>query len=462
MLNLKNHTTPRFWQLSATSGADQPAFAASTTYRFNLSNVPYTTRRMCNYLVGIMVTVLGATFTYRGGVDEGIPGYIDQSDILRALFESAEVQQTMLGTPVSANHYLGKYFGLFEYLANGLQVGTASMPPLGGTSTASRKTPINFFVPLCSLLGAKGHHTALPVVCYDRAQFILRTTALTGITGLTANVSSASLKVSAIVIPEPELRLGPGTSFMQYTQVAAATGSIVTIDALGNATTLEGAEPGAGIAAMLWMGANERAYGGAQNVRTLEYLAAPFRDLQQTRHLEPFISDWMNACGMGEVPFIDSANELATGNLPGGGHRAGYLYSVNYPISGGANPNAFPDLLDGAEFLPIIVPRKFLETSKLQVVQGSQTIGIKSTGSFSGQHVFTVLQYHSWTPAKKEEVLRALVDKGVAQTVWGTNNLKPSIKVINKQQAESLNPSKTRFFADTWIPNEAVNNAPTT
>ncbi len=461
MLNLKNHTTPRFWQLTGDRG-DQPALTASTTYKWNLSNIPYTTRRMCNYLVGIMVTVLGATFTYRGGVDEGIPDFLDSSDLLRGLFESAEVQQTMFGTPVSANHYLGKYFGLFEYVSNGMQVGTASMPPLGGTSTAGWKTPINVFIPLCSLLGAKGHHTAQPVVCYDRAQFILRTAATGGITGLTGVFTNASIKVSAVVIPEPELRLGPGTSWMQYTQVASSTGTIVTIDALGNSTTLEGAEPGAGIACMLWMGAGERAYGGAATVRGTEYLSAPFRDLQQTRHIEPFMADWMNACGMGEVPFIDSAQELTANALPGGGHRAGYLYSVNYPISGGAAVNSFPDLVDGAEFLPIIVPRKFLETSKLQVVQGSQTIGIKNSTAFSGQHVFVVLQYHSWTPAKQEEVLRALVDKGVAQAVWGTNDLKPDIKVINKQVAETLNPTKTRFFAHTWNPRTAVSNSPTT
>jgi hypothetical protein len=451
-MNLKNHTTPLPFQLSGDRG-DNPALAAGTTYKFNLSSVPYVTRKMCNYLAGIVVTVLGFHATYDPG--ESDPAHLDGSDILRALFESAEIQQTMFGTPVSANHYLGKYFGLFEYIANGMQAYQAQPQPIGGTTSAGHHMALNFFIPLSALLGMKGHHTCQPVVCYDRAQFILRTAALTGIDHLTVDTASMSLKVSAIVVPEPELRLGPGTSFMQYTQTASSSGAIVAVDALGNSTTLEGAEPGAGIASFLWMGDGDRAYGGAQDVNTLEYVSLPFRDLQMTRHLDPLIADWMNACGAGDVPWNISENDHAAGDLAGGGHRAGYLYGASYP---GAASMEY--LAQGAEFLPLITPHKFLETSKLQVVQGTQSIGIKSSGSFSGQHIFTVLQYHSWTPAKQEEVLRKLVDCGVAKAVWGTNDLQPKLKVANKQPSGALNPEKTRFFAMTWEPKEKVNTPP--
>jgi hypothetical protein len=70
------------------------------------------------------------------------------------------------------------------------------------------------------------------------------------------------------------------------------------------------------------------------------------------------------------------------------------------------------------------------------------------------------LQYHSWTPAQEEEVLKKIITSGLAQTVWGTTDLVPSTKVANKQPAGSINPSKTRYFAKTWQPKEVVSNPP--
>ena len=70
------------------------------------------------------------------------------------------------------------------------------------------------------------------------------------------------------------------------------------------------------------------------------------------------------------------------------------------------------------------------------------------------------LQYHSWTPAQQEEVLKKIISSGLAQTVWGTNDLVPATKIINKQSANGINPSKTRYFAHTWSPRETVANPP--
>jgi hypothetical protein len=449
-MNLKNHTTFRPWQLTGDQG-DAVTYAHGKTIKFNLKDIPAFTRNMCNFLVGVIVTVTGLTFKYEQ--TSGYTGQADWSDILRGLFESAEVQQTMFGTPVSANHYRGEFFGLFSFIANGMVQPVPEPPPVNYRSDAYT-SGCSFFVPLSALLGMKGHHTAQPACCYDRAQLILRTASAGSLPGFTA--SAGTIKVSAVLNPEPELRLGPGTSFVRYTASASSAGTIVTVDALGNASTLEGVEPGAGLAFLAWM-SELRGYGGAGACQGLEYLNVPFRDLQQTRHLDPLFIDYLNACEAGQAPWNKDLATASGSSLSGGGHHTGYLYE-----SWNSMPNVSVGLQSNATFLPIITPHKFLEASKLQVVQGSQAVNLKCSTGFSGQHVFCALQYHSWTPAKQEEVLRKLVDSGTAQAVWGTNSVVPKIKVANKQPAGSLNPSKTRFFAMTWEPAEKVSTPPTT
>jgi len=447
-MNLKNHTTFRPWQLTGDQG-DAPTFAHSSTFKFALKDIPPVTRNMCNYLVGLLVTIAGLTFTVTGEARD-----MDWSDVMLGMFESAEVQQSMFGTPVSANHYKGAFFGLFSFIANGMQSVSPDGPPLT-VSTATQGGNLQVFIPLSALLGMKGHHTAQPAVCYDRAQFILRTAASGSLAGFA--VTGGTIKVSAVVNPEPELRLGPGTSFMRYTVPASMSGTIVNVDSLGNASTLEGVEPGAGLAFFSWM-SSLRGFGGAGTCTGLEYANVPFRDLQQTRHLDPLFVDFLNACEAPQGVFSGYNTVLSTATaIGGGGHHVGYLYDVTQ-----ARPGTSVGLQGGATFLPIISPHKFLEASKLQVVQGSQTVNIKHSSGFGGEHVFTALQYHSWTPAKTEEVLRKLVDSGVAQAVWGTNDLVPKLKVTNKQPADSINPKKTRFFAMTWEPRAKVDAPPST
>jgi hypothetical protein len=449
-MNLKNHTTMRYWPLTGDRG-EAPAYVHGQTYKWNLKDIPPVTRRMANYVVGIVLTWVGKV-KYESGTPSRPP--IDWAEVTRALFQSCEVQQSMFGTPVSSNHYLGCFMDLFSFVANGMERPVPWPPPLvpGQAEVEQRHS---WFIPLCSLLGMKGHHTAQLACCYDRAQFVLRTEQSGVITGLSFPAdANGYLKVSAAVLPEPEVRLGAGTQFLRYTQTASPSGSIVTLDALGNSSTLEGVEPGAGIAMLLWMG-NQRGFNGAGAPALLEYLNVPFRDIVQTHHLDPFYLEWLNAQGGLNSPWLDDMSSTAD--------FAGGPYDLSTPLYDvGQIPNSDAYGVTAAEFLPIITPHKFLQTSKLQVVQGSQIVGIKhSASAFSGEHVFTALQYHSWTPAKIEDVLRKAIDSGVVQAVWGTNDIVPSVKVELKQPANSINPTKTRFFPTTWVP-KVVQPAPPT
>jgi hypothetical protein len=110
--------------------------------------------------------------------------------------------------------------------------------------------------------------------------------------------------------------------------------------------------------------------------------------------------------------------------------------------------------------VPLISPGRFLEASKLQSVEGTVELNAKTNGYFAGNDVFYALQYHSWTPAQQEEVFKKVISSGVANGVWGTPNLVPSTKIMNKQPAGGINRAKTRYFAMSWAPAETQPNPP--
>lgn len=446
---LKNHTSARPWQLTSNQ-SEVATWAAGTEIRFYLKDIPAVTRRMANYLVGFVVTFLGEIDADGQGTE-----IFDWQDLARAIFASVELQQTMFGTPISANHYTGAYMSLFGFIGNGLQEPWPEPHPIVHSTLGAVARRHSWFVPLACLSGMKGHHTAQLACCYDKSSFIIRCAAANAIADVA--VTNAYLKVSAVLLPEPEVRMGAIPTFVTYRTPATAAGTIIQIDSLGNSSSLEGVDTGAGIAWLAWM-SSRRGFGGAGLVRELEYLNVPWRDLQQTQHLDAVIADYLTAAAHGnDIPYGAGAGGAPTdGTLGdiGSFARRGHLYGPAYY---GANQYGMLD----ADFLPVVSPRKFLDLSKIQSVQGSQTFNTKTSGTFSGEHVFAVEQIHSATPAKMEDVLRKAVDSGVVRAVWGTNDVEPKVKVASKQPADTINPAKTRYFPTVWTPRSVVSNPPT-
>jgi hypothetical protein len=454
----KNHFGIRPWQLNGDQG-DNVTFAASRTFKWKMSDLPKTTGRLCNYVLGLIVT-LAVTVDYAPTSTQGNrAGTLTAADVARAAFQSIEVQNTLFGTPVSSNHYLGRYFSLFGFIGNGMSqacpspIGYIDTQTAAGNGTALR---FNYFIPLAALYGMKGHHSALPAFAYDNALVQLRTEAAGAVNGVT--LSAGTVSVSALLLSEPEVRLGPGTNFIRYSQAAASAGQMVTIDSFGNATSLEGVEQGAGVGFLAWMGSKAnsnrvRDFGGAGRPSALEYVNLPFRGLQQVRHFDPFYLSYLNACGALDTPFAGVASDADVGATPKAGPTAekGFLY----------RPEDTAQNLIDAEFLPLIHPTKFAELSKIQTVQGTVSMGIKGSAGFSGEHIILAHQFHSWTPAKREDFVRKAVDSGVVSTVWGTNNVEWKTKVQGKQDLAEINLAKTRFFADTLTPKTAQANPPT-
>lgn len=443
-MNIRNHTGERPFVLSGDQG-EEPLFAHGKTFKFFTKDLPRATGRLANYVLGFLVT-LDATFNLQFGEIPSTEG-VDWDDVARGCFESCELLNTVLGKPISHNYFRGEFFGLFGFVGNGMKR-AIPQPPLLPDNTSTRAQRHSWYIPASALLGMKGHHTAQLAILMDKGTFEVKTAQAGVVDGLT--ITSGKLSVTAIMVAEPEIRLGPGTQFVRYASTIAPTGTKHQIEALGQTSSLQGVEEGAGIAFLAWM-SSRRGYGGSfANAYDVEYLNLPFRGLDQLIHLDAVYADYLGSCGNNDLPpSLTSASDRVTPF-----DSNGLLYSSLYDGIGRG-------LLD-AGFIPLISPKAFLETSKMQSVQGSQDLHAKlaTPATFSGDDVFVALQYHSWTPAQQEVVLRKIIDSGLGMDVWGTNDLVPATKINGKQNALGINPSKTRYFAHTWSPREVQPNPP--
>jgi hypothetical protein len=440
-MNLKNHTGERYVVLQGEQ-SEVSTFTAGHTFPWYTKTLPATTGgRLATYLVGFLITVSDLIFTVGS---ENAP--VDSDDLARALFESCELKNTLFGKPISHNYYKGSFFPLGGFIGNGMRRPIPQNRVYVGSSVPYT-TRQNYFVPACSLLGLKGHHTAQLSVCYDGATFELKTASAGQVAGV--GITSAKLHVTAILVSEPEIRLGPGTQFVRYEQTVGATATKHMIEALGNTGSLSGVDTGAGIAFLAWM-TSRKGYGGSfAYPYNLEYINVPFRSLDQLVTLDPMFADYLGACGNNDLPPSDPTASGYGGPYP----TSGCLYDFDY--------NGDIDGLLKALFVPLISPKRFMEVTKMQSVEGSQEVNAKITGeTFAGQDVYYALQYHSWTPALQEQFLRKVVDSGVARAVWGTNDLKPKTKLLAKQPAGELNLAKTRYLPLTWEPAAPQVNPP--
>lgn len=444
---LTNHSGYRPWPLRGDAGENQ-AWSAGATLQFDLRNLPVVTAgNLCNYLLGIAVTFTGtATFSTATG---GSP--VKAEDLTRALIlDSAgvDLQGAWHGRPLAAQSIRGTTLPVIEYVGCGYQYFRRKrygLNPLSGAGQTFRHT---VFLPLAHFFGDKPHHTALPALFYKDAQLIINTATASFATneaGNTTAITACTVRASAIMLPEPEIRLPPAVEWIEFRQQSQSGSDTVDLDSFGNQTALSGVEPGAGIDTCLIV-TSARQQAGSFTLDTLTRFSAPWRDITQTNHIDPIIEmleSASNPNGRSQDLVVASLANTQSATL--GGYARDYS---DFPYSGrgtGVGSNLDAEAL----VVPIACPSINLETSKLQVVEGTQTY--YRTATVSGTDRTLVHQYKSWTPDKIEDARRTMIEANLPLRVIGTNGVRWSAK-MTKKNAENVHPKKTRFFPLRLVP----------
>jgi hypothetical protein len=440
---LRNHSGIRKWPLRGDAG-ENPAFAHSGNFNFDLKNLPLMTDKLANYLFAIQLTFYG---TYNINVTTGNTLPLQPHELTRCLIDTVDLQGAWHGRPLSAQHVRGATLPIIEHMACGYQWGSRHRMPFHAAAAGAQTFVHTVTLPLAYFIGEKGHHTAQLALFYKDGQLIVNTAAAAILAAINPNatITSTTVRASALLLPEPELRIGPAQEWLEFRQSAQAGNDIVDLDSLGNMTALEGVEPGAGIDFMLALAAINGQL-GSFTCDTITRFSAPFRGQTQTNHIEPFVHEWEQQFLHGEgadrvVRNSETAAQLRTGFAD---PRAAWPFE---PLAGAAGATAatvagstLPANLRG---FPILVPAGDLETTKVQVMEGTQSYFL--TATFSGTHRTLVHQFKSWTPQKLADARQMIIDSGMAVAVEKTAQLEWAAKVTRKN-GSTINPAKARFF----------------
>jgi hypothetical protein len=426
---LRDHTGFQPYPLTAGSNdAPQPAAGSPTT--FELRALPIKLGNLAYYLYGITVTVV-LSITQSGGTGTAI-----NYDRLHGLIiDSVELRNAWHGTPISQNHVKGVHLPILSYLGAGygaVNRTQAAIPAANGTYT----TRLTFFVPLCMGTGDKPHHTAQLALFYKQSQLVLNFAASSVLAAYSTGATAAftSVKATASILPEKEVRLGCGVENVLYRSPAASSQEQILLASFGNVTGLTGTIPDAGVLS-LWALTNYNGQGGSFAAQDVTRYSFPWRGQVPITHIESILAQQFAAAGI-------SAQGAMVNDVQGS--IAGFPYALGVTHHADANPAT------GLLVFPMVTEANDVELTKVQTASGDQSYFL-SGPTFSGENLTLARHVRSWQDSKREDAVKQIVDSGIAKDVIGQQtDLGWSLKLTGHNAEIAAN--KTRYLPWKLVP----------
>lgn len=452
LLNTQSRTRP--WPLLSNSN-DAPAWATSSVIKFFLDSIPLTTRgNLANYVPCLKLTAYGSVNTTGNQADR-----LQWEDICAALYTNFDLQGAWHGRPIAAQHMRGATARIWSLISGGYQMGSRFQPGQRACDGAKAFRHV-VYLPLSHALGKNGaRYTSQLALLYQNAHLEINTPtgAVTTRTGVPITINSANLRCSAVLLPEPSLRLAPGVEWIEHQQSGAQAGSdTVTLNAIGTTTALEGVEPGAGIDTILALCFREGLL-GSWTASDLSRFSSPFTDVTQTQDLDYFVNILEQVSAKGERPRNQQVEDLAAGTPVAIGQvidRSGFPYGYNsiadtdYTATPPGDGSKLPDSL---LCYPIVVSGPELELTKVQRFEGNATY-YRTVAAIQASTIDRTLvhQYKSFTPAKIEDFRQQLITSGLARDVLGTTVI--AAKPARNESGNPMPAASARFFPLEYRP----------
>jgi hypothetical protein len=427
---VRNHTGFQFYPLSSGSN-DNPAFSQTAPTSFEMKNIPIAVGSLVYYVYGVLLQFTG-NVVQAGGAGSSI----DFNQLRRAIVDSLELRNAWHGTPISANHVKGSMLPIIETVGGGYctpQVTPGIVPAANGTYNFD----ISVFVPLCIGNGAKPHQSAQLALFYKQAQLAINPSAAAVLTSLSTGATFTSLacRASAMMLPEPELRLGPMGEFIDYQSPASANQNQIALDAFGNVTGLSGTLPNAGVT---WMGALTSLSGlpGSFTANQVNRYSFPFRGQVDIMQISAFVAMQLYAMGGDE-----GRNVAAQTTVLNGRSQEGFPFDL-----AGGSASAIGQL-ERLMFFPMVTPARDLELTKIQTAQGTQSyfLSLNAGQSFSGTNHTLVQHVRSWDDNKRADAVKQIVDSGLANLVLGQSTQLGWVPKLEKKN-QTIDPEKLRYL----------------
>lgn len=419
---LRNHTGFQLYPLTAGSN-DSPTATPGAPVTFEFRNLPLMVGNLAYYLYGV---ILNFSITVTNDGEAAAPIFWDR--LVEALIDSVDVRNAWHGTPVSQNHVKGQILKLVEFIGAGyryVQRPCGAIPDNADGATYNRLV----YIPLSVGCGEKPHHTAQLNLFYKQAQLVVNMAAASVLNGMStdATFDSISVRASAVMLPEPEIRLGCGAEWIDYRSASSATQEQILLAAFGNVTGLTGTIPDAGC---LWLGALSQ-----------DNMPGSFSVGDVTRYSFPW---------RGQVPIMDIDSVMAQATLAQNDMMPAVLPGATdlAPIAGSPFEMSkawdFGTTLAGAQAFVMLAEAINVELTKVQTAKGDQSYFL-SGPTFSGTNHTLAQHIRSWDDNKRLDAVRQIVDSGLAKAVIGrSDRLGWAPKLLNKN--DQIAGDKLRYL----------------
>jgi hypothetical protein len=439
----RNHTGYIKWPLT-TGSSDAPTWVAGSQIQYGFGNIPSEIDGIPLYLAGVRLEINGNGLVQSGGTGSRLAW----DNFRRALIADMEIRNVaVMGTPVSLRNVLGAYLDVIEFVGQGYHWASPPrgfFPAANGTYAFTHPIHYNFGVGAVS----KGHHVAELALFYKGAQMVLDPAAASVISGMSTggSLTNMTIKATGLLLPEPELRFGPGMEWVDY-QVVASSGLENTIRSFGNSTGLSNSQRGA-LLLQAHLLTSKNGHNGAFTGTQLTQLAVPWRNQPLTNQIGSFVDELIQ--NMGDRPVVGSVTDQASTQA---------LSAFNgFPWAMGTDPSNDQVLNnDKIISIPLVSQGKEGQLTKAQEVGVKEgDVGLTLSGTFSGTQHLLCQQLKAWTPQAYDEAARLIVDTGLGRKLYGDRALSWDLKLQHKNpDAATIDPKKLKYLALKLAPKAA-------
>lgn len=420
-------------------GNDNPTLTPGTATLFDLSALPIAIGgggQMAYYLLALLVTFYGNV------VQAGGSGSVITPDCLTAaLIQSLEVRGAWHGTPLQQQYALGVHMPIIEYLGCGQRLPRREMNSIpGANGTYAFKRTI--CVPLCIGNVAKPYQTAQLALMYKKAAFVINTAATSVMTTLSAgsSITSLSARVSAVLDPQPNILLGPGVDWVDYTSASSSNQAQILLNSFGNVTGLNGTNPNGGVVDLMAIagpggaGASYLPWSlvsvGSFDPTYLQRYEFPWRGQYSTLHPEALLAmQILSLGGNGRQTWMNTSAAATA------------IDSQGFPFANSATtgPGTAATPLQGLYGVSLVDSCEDLQLSDVQTAQQNEyyTLALGSSQTFAGTNHTLARHVRSWTDGKAQDWANQVIAAGLCGSVLGTNNVTSRYKTNSGQRSAS-------------------------
>jgi hypothetical protein len=409
---MRNHTTPKIFELNSTGGKNPSLTpgAQAQTATFLMQNVPVGKDGKFWYYALALVIKLVVTFD-----QAAMGGSVVNADKLWKVLQSVQVQCPLLGQLFLHGNTRGAVLGnIIQYLGYGYN----ALPVRPQIAAADGDTTVTLYyrVPFAYEFLRKPHETAPWGGFLENGTVEVKLDVSTVFDGDSTGAvikAPTNLRAWLEMIPSPEPVIHTPVHWREH--LTPGGGTKHTILDMGSADGLQGIDTskGVGIAALLNLGnPTGLGLGGSGAVNNILSFDIPWRD--QDRVDVPEATLVAMAAHMGNQRRAKPAAPVTTDS-------AGFPNDIAQANSTGNNDPVFN--ADGM-FLPLIVPGRDLETSKLQSQAGAREMNFTYTATPAGQSRFLGMYF----PVFDEQYMLSL-----AARIHPTGSGELVAKTLNKQ-----------------------------